>query len=270
MRLVEPAEPGGIESHQRLVPERGEPRGGPVPEEERAHEDHRHRQDEDQDRLPPTKPHGERGHRGEDDRRQAEHDRGNDVGRQQERPSDLVGLGVRKDVIGEHRPELLEDEDPDERDEDGEKLAPNILVGGQRRGMQDLADPALVVLDDTHPGGDRQEENVEEEDRHGQRVRDRELGGDPSLRAADRRVAAVDAHVPRRKPPDRERHDDDQNPRQRPLRLHREVGLEDEEEPSQAHRAASSRASPRMRTKYASSRLGSTATNPSGGRPAGS
>ena len=67
------------------------------------------------------------------------------------------------------------------------ELAPHVLAGRERRGVQQLADLQLVVADHGHAGGDGDEERVDEEHQHGQQLRDRELGGDPRLVARRRR-----------------------------------------------------------------------------------
>src|SRR4029079_17308340 len=48
--LVQPAEAGGVEEHEQPVEPRVEPGRGPVPEEEAADEEVRHRQQEDEER----------------------------------------------------------------------------------------------------------------------------------------------------------------------------------------------------------------------------
>jgi hypothetical protein len=76
-----------------------------------------------------------------------------------------------------------------------QELAPHVFAGRHRRRVEDLAHLLLVVADDRHAGGDRDEERVDDADDHHEQLGDRELGGDERLGAADAESARADRRL---------------------------------------------------------------------------
>ena len=239
MGLVEPSEPRGVNRHQHLVPLGRQPGGRPVPEKKPTHQEHHDRQHENQNRLAPPEADSERRQRGEDHCRQPERDGRHDVRHDRKRSANLVGLGVGEEVVAEHREQLLNRQHAGENRKHSQELPPHVLVRRQRRRVEDLPHFPLVVFYDRHPGGDGDEERVEEEHRDADGHADRKLRRDPRLRTAHRRVTALNARGARGQPPHHEPHDQEEDPSHRPLDVERQVGFENEEHAAHAHEATS-------------------------------
>ncbi len=185
--LAQPAHARRIYQHQQPVHRRVEPGRGPVPEEE-AHEQEDRQREQDRDRRP-TGPLAqiERDPQEEEKKRQSEDQRGPQVVGRIEGPADLGGAGVRHHVVEDRHQDQVNQQDEAEHGEHRQRLAPDVLAGPQPRGMQQLADPGLLVRDHRQTGGDRDEEGVERPHDDGQDERDAELRRDPGPVAADRR-----------------------------------------------------------------------------------
>ena len=233
--FLEPAQPRGIGHLHQAVDGKRQPRGRPVPEEERVHEQHGDGEREDQHRQSRQAADREARAGEQHERRQREEQHGAEVVAHRQRADVILVLAVREHVIAQDRPADVEAQHGDEAREHGEVLAPHVLRGLERRAVQQLAHALLVVADHRHAGGDRDEEYVEDADQHHQRLGDGELGRDPGTVAAHARVAGADLGMTGGQHEHEEAEQQDLHPEQRPAQVVHQLLTEDFEQARRVH-----------------------------------
>ncbi len=132
---IQPAKTCGLQKHQDAINSRIQPARRPVPEEESARENERHRKDEDQDRAARPNADGKGCARQQNDWRHGKDERRSQVVGDRVRAADLVRLVVGIDVVEEHHRQELQSEHDQECREHAQEFAPDVFAWPQGRGV---------------------------------------------------------------------------------------------------------------------------------------
>jgi hypothetical protein len=232
--LLHPAEAGGIEIEQDVRKPLADLRRIGPPEPVVVEQEGHHREQEDQDRLPRPAPDGERHSRREHRGRQQKDQERHHIGPQHEGAIPLGQAGVRREVAEEARTHRQHQHGQETGRQGSQELAPDVLGGPQRGGVQQVHHLGLGVADQRHARGHRHEEGDQVEGDQRVDVRGLVLGIHPGLGGPQRGVDRAEDPVPARLPVAVDQHHQREDDEQRPAQVFLEIEAGDQPQPAQA------------------------------------